>query len=174
MPSNHNQPLTITGYDIAGNSHEMPLEDFRFRPAAYGLLYDQDQDAWLFLEHLSGELEIPGGGIAIGEHPEDALQREFIEETGYQVDVAEPIGIGSHFFVMPDRGKAVQNLSLVYRVTTSTAPQAPQLEPYEQTYIKGPRWITREELATAPFRYFIDRKRMITMITRIWPNKYSS
>jgi 8-oxo-dGTP diphosphatase len=36
---------------------------------------------------------IPGGGVEVGESPIEALEREVCEETGYQVEVGELVGV---------------------------------------------------------------------------------
>lgn len=41
------------------------------------------------LESADGKWELPGGKIEFGETPEEAVQREVFEETGYQVKVKE-------------------------------------------------------------------------------------
>ncbi|MBP3347916.1 MAG: NUDIX hydrolase [Clostridia bacterium] len=41
----------------------------------------------------NGKLIIPGGYVGVGETPEDALKREFMEETGVEVEPLEIIGI---------------------------------------------------------------------------------
>ncbi|MGH8878768.1 MAG: NUDIX hydrolase [Stackebrandtia sp.] len=66
----------------------------KFRIAAYGVVWDDegrillargsaraDDPGWWFL---------PGGGVEHGEHPRDAVVREFAEETGLTVAVERP------------------------------------------------------------------------------------
>lgn len=51
---------------------------------AYGVLVQHE--AVLLVRKMrgpyEGSLDLPGGGIEHGEHPEDAVRREFVEETG--------------------------------------------------------------------------------------------
>lgn len=69
------------------------------RVAAYGLLL---RDETILLCRLServgihpGYWTLPGGGIDFGEHPEDAVVREFKEETGLTVQLNKLVGIDS-------------------------------------------------------------------------------
>ena len=48
-----------------------------------------------------GHWTLPGGGIDFGEDPEDAVVREFIEETGLTVKVRKLAGIDSLCDSMP-------------------------------------------------------------------------
>ncbi|MBQ8822118.1 MAG: NUDIX hydrolase [Lachnospiraceae bacterium] len=41
----------------------------------------------------SGKLIIPGGYVDFGESPQDALKREFMEETGVEVEAKNIVGI---------------------------------------------------------------------------------
>ena len=41
----------------------------------------------------NGKLIIPGGYVNFGENPQDALKREYLEETGVEVRVCDIIGI---------------------------------------------------------------------------------
>ena len=71
----------------------------RTRIAAYGLICDADR---LLLCRLSSQLPrwqgqwtLPGGGIEFGEHPQDAMVREVMEETGLRVDAGSLVIINS-------------------------------------------------------------------------------
>jgi 8-oxo-dGTP pyrophosphatase MutT (NUDIX family) len=45
----------------------------------------------LLLHNERDEWELAGGKLAIGEDPTECVAREFLEETGWEVEVADPI-----------------------------------------------------------------------------------
>jgi len=89
------------------------------RVAAYAVVVDQGR---LLLAHWAeGDLHgwtLPGGGIDPGEHPEQAAVREVREETGYDVELDELLGIDSVVFRSADRvipGPDLHGLRVLYR-----------------------------------------------------------
>lgn len=80
--------------DRKGETHRLHREIYHRTPAACILLYDPKRDAVVLVKqfrlpaHLEGEsgwmIEVPAG-LLDGEHPQDAIRREAIEETGYEV-----------------------------------------------------------------------------------------
>lgn len=66
------------------------------RVAAYGVCIDDERillARWLGPDGKRWIL--PGGGIDHGEHPHDAVIREFEEETGHHIEVERLLGIDS-------------------------------------------------------------------------------
>ncbi len=63
---------------------------------------------------FAGRLDLPGGFIEPGEHPEDAVRRELREETGLEVEVGPLAGI--HTDVYGEDGIATLNLFYEARV----------------------------------------------------------
>lgn len=45
----------------------------------------------LVMETEERRWETPGGGIMVDEKIEDALKREFLEETGYDIEILKPL-----------------------------------------------------------------------------------
>ena len=64
---------------------------------------------------FAGWLDLPGGFIEPGEHPQDAVRRELLEETGLTVAVGELWGVFTD--VYGDEGIATLNLFYEAHVT---------------------------------------------------------
>lgn len=85
--------------DTDGQTANSMSEERVTRVAAYGLLQRDDR---MLLCRLServgmnaGFWTLPGGGLDFGEDPEDAVVREFMEETGLAVRVNRLVAINS-------------------------------------------------------------------------------
>lgn len=87
----------INAYDINENIVKRNADEFRFRLSVYGILIHKGK---VLLQHnpIIDQLGIPGGGVEIDEFMEDALKREFYEETGLEVKVGKLISIKENFF----------------------------------------------------------------------------
>ena len=89
------------------------------RVAAYGLL---KRDNKMLLCRLServgmnpGHWTLPGGGLDFGEDPQDAVVREFMEETGLVVEVDKLICIDSLADSMPG-WSPMHSIRIIYSV----------------------------------------------------------
>jgi len=93
----------ITCRTFNGSTKEVDERDLVFRPSAYGFLTNKDR---LLVMELSvvKRLSLPGGGVEKGELREEALKREFNEETGLDVEVGGLITSVDDFFYY-DPGK---------------------------------------------------------------------
>jgi len=67
------------------------------RPAAYAVVV---QDGEVLLTRVTGlgVWTLPGGGIDHGEHPDDAVRRETVEETGLELRSAHLVDVDSRHF----------------------------------------------------------------------------
>jgi ADP-ribose pyrophosphatase YjhB (NUDIX family) len=65
-------------------------------------------------EPFAGWLDLPGGFIEPGEHPEQAVRRELLEETGLRVEVGSLAGIFTDVYA--EEGIATLNLFYDARV----------------------------------------------------------
>ncbi|MBB3608981.1 NUDIX domain-containing protein [Rhizobium sp. BK602] len=80
--------------DSEGETHRLKREIYHRTPAACILLYDPKRETVVLVRqfrlpaHLTGfpgwMIEVPAG-LLDGDHPEEAIRREAIEETGFRV-----------------------------------------------------------------------------------------
>lgn len=68
----------------------VPGRDHKPRPGAYAVVFDRAER--LLVVEEDGRLYLPGGGLDPGETAEQALHREFLEETGYTVAILAELG----------------------------------------------------------------------------------
>jgi 8-oxo-dGTP pyrophosphatase MutT (NUDIX family) len=59
--------------------------DFLLMPSVAALIRD-DGGRILFVQHVEGRWQLPGGAIDPGERPAQAMQRECREEAGIEVE----------------------------------------------------------------------------------------
>ena len=85
----------VACHDIFGNSQDVEVNKLQFRPSVYGLLVE---DGKVLLSKQYDGYDFAGGGVELGETMQEALIREFFEETGFEIEVGEPIHCESSFF----------------------------------------------------------------------------
>jgi len=78
-------PTKILSRDVHGHTYEVPVDQLSWRPSAYATVLKGNA---LLVSNQYGKYHLPGGGVDLGEMPEDAAIREVKEETG--VTVAKP------------------------------------------------------------------------------------
>ena len=87
----------------------------KFRAAVAAMIFDE-QGRILLFKHTYRKFEwgIPAGGLEYGEQPEQAIVREFFEETGMQIKVEK--------LLLAESSKEDHNISLIYlcKITSGT------------------------------------------------------
>lgn len=89
------QNKKITCRDIDKNEFEIEADKLIFRPSVYGVLIESNK---ILLSRQWDGYDMPGGGIEIHETIEEGLKREFIEETGIEVELLQPFHCETSFF----------------------------------------------------------------------------
>ncbi len=122
----------------------------RFNVRVYGLLI-RAGNVLLVDEIVKGRhiTKFPGGGLELGEGPEDCLVREFLEETGITVRITGHV-YTTGFFQPSAFREEEQIISIYYRVAavgyapTETIPLPESPDPEDG--ILGFRWIPLDRL----------------------------
>ncbi|OGF20465.1 hypothetical protein A2316_01400 [Candidatus Falkowbacteria bacterium RIFOXYB2_FULL_38_15] len=100
--------------DGDNNKYEVSENELRFRPSVYGILIEENK---VLLSKQWDGYNFPGGGIKIYETVEEALQREFFEETGLKIEPMKIIRVKTDFFrptLSPSHKDEYWNCQLIY------------------------------------------------------------
>jgi 8-oxo-dGTP diphosphatase len=113
-PSNYKG--MIVSHDIYGNEYSVSVDELKWRPAAYAVIIHNKK---VLLINIEGGYHMPGGGIELGETPEEAIIREVGEEANIKVDSPRLIGSLTTFFTKLNKNTTkkpvhVQSLLLYY------------------------------------------------------------
>lgn len=147
-PQNSNKLVMtnmVTCEDIKGNTKEYDASDLSFRPTVYGILIE---DGKLLLSKQWDGYDLPGGGVELDETIEQALIREFMEETGVQVSISQVVSAESNFFIVPDTNKPV-NVVVIYFLCKKVSDEGftkDRLDEYEKDIIGEPEWISLDNV----------------------------
>lgn len=126
--------------DLEGNKKEFNSEDLTFRLSVYGVLIENNK---ILLGRILGKYDLPGGGVEKHENVEEALKREYFEETGIDIEVGEIIDVKSNFFIMPTTGEPLNSFLMFFKVKKikDNGFREENLDDYEKGKMKPPVWV---------------------------------
>ncbi len=134
----------------------MALKKFNIR--VYGLLIE-DEKILIVDEIVRGRqvTKFPGGGLELGEGPIDCLAREFLEETGMEVQVNEHF-YTTDFFQPSAFNDDDQIISIYYKLQRIGAINPDHVLPVnEKETLLSLRWIPLTELSEETVHLPIDK-----------------
>lgn len=107
--------------------------DFDSRIGAYGVVIREHR---LLMSLWRGPTEdiwtLPGGGVELGEQPDEACIREIHEETGYHAVLGELIGVTSRTFEAGRRlsqpGRPLLAVQVLYRAEVVSGELRPEVD----------------------------------------------
>ena len=70
--------------------------------------------------HDAGKWEIPGGKVKKCEFFDEALKREYLEETGLEIDVDSLINVVKHNYTACKTSEEIKSIQLIMKVTCET------------------------------------------------------
>src|SRR4051812_13628167 len=95
-------------------------------PTAFAAVRDEQGRVLLVRRSDSGNWELPGGRVELGETATTAAEREVVEESGVAIKVTRLAGVYTdpgHVMVYPDTGEARQQFAVCFHAL----PRVPQL-----------------------------------------------
>ena len=89
-----------------------------WRPAVYGVLVKDNKILCIKPNWDKTKLCLPGGSIDLGEEPSEAVARECLEETGFEVKMldTQPIFIDSSLYAEPENNKYFQRINFYFEI----------------------------------------------------------
>lgn len=118
--------------DLSGQMQRYAADAVKFRPAAYGILHDQES-VLLARSRFTGRWDFPGGGVEPFEWLGDGMVREYFEETGLTIEVGELVHVAEAYVAM--FGHPFHSLRFYYRCRLTGRPDL-QPEPREVTDLR--------------------------------------
>lgn len=132
--------------------------EYDTRLAAYAVIVrtvDGTDEVLLALWNEGAEKRwtMPGGGIDLHESVEDGLVREVREETGYDVELVDLVGVDTHVFDAHQRlarsiegGRPLKAVRVIYTARVVGG----ELTPEEDGTTDEARWFPLAEVASLP------------------------
>ncbi|SDA46567.1 NUDIX hydrolase [Methanobrevibacter millerae] len=90
--------------------------------------------------HDAEKWEIPGGKVKKGEFFDQALKREFMEETGLEIDIESLYNVIQNNYTACKTNESIKSIQLIMKVTSTT--DEVKISQEHDEY----RWFTKEEL----------------------------
>lgn len=153
----------IVCHDVFGKEIEVDASQLIFRPSVYGILIEDGKI--LFSKEWDG-YDIPGGGVKIQETLEEALGREFKEETGLEIKVGKIVHCETFFF-HPSHSKKHQkeywNAPVFYFLVKRVGGEisVDNFSEEEKEYKNLPEWIAPENIENLKFYNSVDNNEVI-------------
>lgn len=89
----------IISTDIHGKEYKVALDELKWRPSCYGIVVHDNK---ILLTKQYDKYHLPGGGVDLGEMPDQTVVREVKEETGLEVANPQLVKHISGFFSFND------------------------------------------------------------------------
>ena len=135
---------TVTTTDVYGKQYKTTADQLGFSVHVYGIAVDNGKV--LVLPQFDG-YDWPGGGMELGETIEEALKREYFEETGLKVELIKFLKIYDCFFHHLYKNQDSQAILLFYLVKVVGGELSTDgFSEYEKDYAEQARWVSIEEL----------------------------
>ncbi|HIZ54116.1 MAG TPA: NUDIX hydrolase [Candidatus Enterococcus avicola] len=112
---------------------------YKARHGAYVVIADEQNEKIILVQAPNGAYFLPGGEIELGENHLETINREMLEELGYEVEVTTYFGEALEYFYSRHRDTYYEHPGYFYRV----GHWRKVAEPTEKTNVLA--WVTPTE-----------------------------
>lgn len=153
-----NQFITTTDKD--GGTYEVPVSELVWRPTAYAIII---QDNQILLSPQWDGYDLPGGGVDIGETPEDGVIREIKEETGLLAQVEKFITYRNCFYAFRKKQVHAQTIMLYFECSIIGGELSTEgFDESEKNYARLAEWVPLEKLHEIKVQNTVDWRPIVT------------
>jgi 8-oxo-dGTP diphosphatase len=117
---------------------------YKTRIGVYSIIFNKKRDQILVIRTTRGGYFLPGGGLEEKENHEECLQREMLEETGFQVVMGEYLGQAQKYHLAMGKNPTLNDAHF-YLATLGKKEQ----EPVEKD--EEPIWVNISEIENLLF-----------------------
>lgn len=160
-------------HNAQGEEFMVEANKFAFRPSVYGLLI---KDGKILLSRQWDGYDFPGGGLNLGETLEEAVVREFWEETGLKVKPLRVLHAETSFYKphhSNDNGQETYwNCQLIYFAVELIGGELSiaNIDEFEKEYLGPPEWLDINNLSDKKFRNSLE-ERSVDLIQKVAGNQ---
>lgn len=149
-------PENVVCSDIYGINHAVPTSELQWRPAAYAIVVKNNQI--LLLRQNGGGYDLPGGGVKLGEDPQNACLRELKEETGINAANPQVMGVESSLFRSTHSDNKPYHSILMYYACVYVGGKISTrgLDANEKQYVETAEWVKLSALDTIKVSSTVD------------------
>ncbi len=139
-----------------------------WRPAVYAIVIKDN--AVLLFKTFGNKFALPGGGLDLGELPEDGVVREVKEETGLTVERPKLIDLRTSFFqsTHSEQNESYHSLLMYYECALVGGEISNDgFDADEQQYADGAEWVPVTELNGIELASTIDYRPIISIVAKV-------
>jgi len=139
----------IICHDVYKKKYRVSVEKLKFRPSVYGLVIEKGK---ILLSKQGDGYDFPGGAIEIDENLNEALKREFFEETGLKIKILDLIDCKSSFFKFRFDDIFVNSILIYFQCKIVGGKiSTKNLSEYENIFMEKPEWIELKNIKSIKF-----------------------
>lgn len=151
---NNKSPKFVNGTDINKKPVRLAVKDLVYRPSVYGVCIKKDK---VLLSRCWDGYDFPGGGMEMWETLQEALVREFFEESGLKITPGKILYINDGFFVMPDTNNKVHSIQIYFEGKNPKGKISDKyFDHYEKINNKPAEWVNIKDINKLKFYNGID------------------
>lgn len=150
--------------DFHGEMHDIPTDEIRTRASIYGIIFSEDKTKVLLVKHFDG-YDYPGGGLKVGQQIDEALERELVEETGYELKKGslQLLHVATDLFYHNFKKSAFQTILVYYSASLASYTNKKEAEKSasEEQYMGDAEWISVSDVPSLKFYNAVDNATLI-------------